>query len=79
MCVLASTVDDWLLTASRPQFFNKFLTCDVKIVHVLVLKLSDLTTCTVQIQSQTLTCFQNLFRLLFSKMIHILFAMVLAH
>ena len=27
------------------------LTCDVKVVHVLVLKLSDLTTCTVQIQS----------------------------
>ena len=32
------------------MFFLINLTCDVKVVHVLVLKLSDLTTCTVQIQ-----------------------------
>ena len=51
MRVLASTVDDFLI---------KILTCDVKFVHLLVLKLSDLTTCAVQIQpfllSGNVTC-----------------------
>ena len=44
------------------MIFNKILTCDVKVVHVLVLKLSDLTTCTVQIQSRQFHIIDKLLR-----------------